>query len=125
MCFGHISGTYFSALNLIWRPDIVSAMEATQLELNLQDLSPSELKMHQMQAQIDAACDSMGKVRRKLFAEWDAAKKEIQALRQENAALREKFALTNKSTTEWIYGHGEHLFALPTNHIGNITQMVS
>lgn len=103
----------FFALNLIWQTHIVSAMEATQLELNLVDLSPSELKMHQMQAQIDAACDSMGKVRRKLFAEWDAAKKEIQALRTENASLREKFALTNKPTTEWIYGHGEHLFAFP------------
>lgn len=88
-------------------------MEATQLELNLQDLSPQELKIHQMQVQIDAACDSMGKVRRKLFAEWDAAKKEIQALRQENADLKEKFALTNKPKTDWIYGYGEHLFALP------------
>ena len=99
-------------------------MEATQLELNLQDLSPAELKMHQMQAQIDAACDSMGKVRRKLFAEWGEAKKEIAALRTENAELRQKLVL-QLPKTEWIYGHGEHLFALPQNHIGNLTQMVS
>jgi regulator of replication initiation timing len=87
-------------------------MEATQLELNLQDLSPQELKMHQMQAQIDAACDSMGKVRRKLFAEWGETKKEIAALRLEKAELREKLSAPSKKT-EWIYGHGEHLFALP------------
>ena len=91
-------------------------MEATQLELNLQDLSPQELKIHQMQAQIDAACDSMGKVRRKLFAEWGEAKKEIAALRNENAELRQKLVL-QPPKTEWVYGHGEHLFALPHTDI--------
>ena len=103
--------TNFSALNLIWHLRIVSAMDATQLELNLQDLSPEQMKMHQMQAQIDAACDSMGKVRRKLFAEWGEAKKEIQALRQENAELRQKLA-PQSPKVDWVYGHGEHLFAL-------------
>ncbi|MFI5420119.1 MAG: hypothetical protein ACHQ1H_04050 [Nitrososphaerales archaeon] len=60
-----------------------------QLEFNFDNKTPDELRLSLMQAQIDQMGDSMGKVRRKMFAELGEMKKVCAVLQQENDELKE------------------------------------
>lgn len=82
-------------------------MQEIQLEFNIDNVSREELKFREMQKQIDTMVDSMGKVRRKLFAEIGEMKKLYLSLEAENAELRN---LVKKS--KWNYAQGDNLFAL-------------
>lgn len=74
-----------------------------QLELNIEDRSPDELKIYIMQQQIDLLNESMGKVRRKLFAELGVLKKMHFDLQIENENLKKEFSSFKNEKTEWIY----------------------
>lgn len=78
-------------------------MESLQLQLNIDDLSDSELKLQNMQRQIDAACSSMDKVRRKLFAEQGEWKKLVLAMQVENLELKQKLKEISGEKIEWTY----------------------
>ena len=61
---------------------------AVQLEFNLDNRTPEEMQIYIMQKQIDEFCDSMGKVRRRLFSEMGEMKKICMNLQQENEELK-------------------------------------
>lgn len=72
-------------------------MTALQYEFNLENLSESELQMKSMQSQIDEACESMGKVRRRLFAQMADLKKDMFEIKQENESLRAQLKAQSQS----------------------------
>ena len=65
-------------------------MKNIQLEFNLDEKDPQNLELYVIQKQIDSMNESMGKMRRKLFAEMGELKKTIAILQKENAFLRSK-----------------------------------
>ena len=90
-------------------------MENTiQLEFNLESLSPEQLTLVTMQKQLEIMNDSMGKVRRKLFAELGEVKKMYQQMKMENDDLKSKIHLIGHGKTEWLYQTNDSLFEI--NH---------
>jgi ABC-type phosphate transport system auxiliary subunit len=87
-------------------------MQELQLELNIFNKSPEELRFLEMQQQIDAMCESMGKVRRKLFAEMTEMKKQYTSLQNENAELRSALRHLKGDKFEWTYQENGNLFNL-------------
>ena len=85
-------------------------MRAIQLEFNLDNETDSEAKLSYMQKQIDDMHESMGKVRRKLFAQVGEIQKEHYALKQENVELKKTLKEMKGEKTEWIYAQGDSLF---------------
>ena len=96
-------------------------MTDVQLELNLEECSPEEMKLYLMQKQIDEACLSMDKVRKKLFAELGVAKKMISSLQASNELLKDSNAQLwdllkaqshekQEPETQWSYGKNDCLF---------------
>ncbi len=81
-----------------------------QLEFNLDDLCPSDNRFADMQRQIDAAVDSMGKVRRRMFHELGAMKAIIEALKTDNEELQRKLKVLCDEKQEWSYQEQECLF---------------
>lgn len=85
-----------------------------QLTFNIEN-SASALSLEE---KISEACESMDKVRKKIFAEMAALKKEMQALKIENETLKSKMEnlkndssqLTSKS--QWGYGQDSCLFTM-------------
>lgn len=83
-----------------------------QLELNIEDKTPSEMQLHLMQKQIAEMNESMGKVRRRLFFELGSMKKDFADLAAENNKLRLQLNQMRNSPDEWIYGQEEYLFKI-------------
>lgn len=83
-----------------------------QLELNIENKTSEEMQLAIMQKQIDQMCESMGKVRRKLFSELGEMKKVCSELQKENEELKSvlKELKNEKTKTEWIYGQNGCLF---------------
>ncbi len=63
-------------------------MTSIQLELNIENESPKQTRLSQMQKQIDEMSESIGKVRRKLFSEMGELKKLCAELQNENKQLK-------------------------------------
>lgn len=85
-------------------------MEPIQLELNIKNESEEDVKLSAMQKQIDAMSDSMGKVRRKLFAEVSEMKKQVATLQSENQLLKDILRDLKNEKTQWSYGENGFLF---------------
>lgn len=83
-----------------------------QLELNLQDKAPAEMQLDLMHQQIKAMDVSMGKVRRKLFAEVGELKRMVISLQQENEQLKNRLNAMENKRTEWIYSQENELFKI-------------
>jgi DNA repair exonuclease SbcCD ATPase subunit len=87
---------------------------AVQLEFNLDNKSSQEMQLYIMQKQIDQFCDSMGKVRKKLFAELTQMKKVCEELQKENenlkCLLKEIKNESNIKKMQWTYGQNDCLF---------------
>lgn len=83
-----------------------------QLELNLDDKAPIDVCIDMMQRQINAMNESMGKVRRRLFAEMGELKKMITMLQQENDMLKNRLNSVENKRTEWIYSQDNELFKI-------------
>ncbi len=79
-------------------------MDAIQLEFNLENKSPEDMQLYSMQKQVDQMCESMGKVRKKLFAELGEMKKMYSSLKQENEDLKTILKELKHERTDWIYG---------------------
>lgn len=82
-------------------------MSAIQLEFNLDDADEYDIRLSCMQRQIDAIGESMGKVRRKLFAELGEVKKVCFMLQQENESLK---GMLKSEKVEWKYSVNDKLF---------------
>lgn len=84
----------------------------TQLEFNFENKTEQELEILQMQKLIKDLDESMGKVRRKLFAEMGVLNKKFSELSKENEELKEKIREMKNETkkTQWIYGQEGYLF---------------
>jgi hypothetical protein len=81
----------------------MAQMIEVQLELNIQNAPESDVRLALMQKQIDGIHDSMGKVRRRIFAEVSEMKKLYVSLQQENEMLKNELALLKDQKTEWLY----------------------
>lgn len=81
-----------------------------QLEFNLENKSESDVKLDQMQKQIDTAVESMGKVRRKLFSEMGELKKIMAELKVENETLKTQVRELKNEKIEWQYQKTDCLF---------------
>lgn len=68
-----------------------------QLYLNLDNVSEQEHHLAMMQRQIDELVESMGKVRRKMFAELGEVKRICADLKEENAHLRQALGIECQS----------------------------
>ena len=80
-----------------------------QLEFVVDELD-IETKLSRMQHKIDAIDESMGKVRRRLFAQIGELQKLCLSIQQENQELR---AILNTSVRdEWSYCQGDNLFSI-------------
>lgn len=85
-------------------------MNCVQLEFNIEDKNPEEIKLSLMQKQIDQLSESMGKVRRKLFSEMGEMKKLYAELQKENEQLKIMLKELKNEKTEWNYGQDDCLF---------------
>lgn len=85
-------------------------MTSIQLELNIENESPEETRLSQMQKQIDEMSESIGKVRRKLFSEMGELKKLCAELQNENKQLKILLKELKNERTEWSYGQEGCLF---------------
>ena len=81
-----------------------------QLEFNIENNTPEEVRLLIMQKQIDAMSESMGKVRRKLFSEMGELKKLYAELQRENQDLKTILKELKNERTEWAYGENGCLF---------------
>ena len=81
-----------------------------QLELNLENRAEADVKLANMQKQIDDAIESMGKVRRKLFSQMGELKKELSEIKGENDFLKEKIRNLSNEKIEWEYKKADCLF---------------
>lgn len=81
-----------------------------QLEFNIENKDSSEMQLFQMQKQIDQVCESMGKVRRRIFSELGEMKKMYAALQKENEELKTILKDLKNEKTEWAYEQEDCLF---------------
>ncbi len=88
-------------------------MNAIQLEFQID--AEEDVRFSNMKKQIDALNDSMGKVRRKLFAELTEIKKLYTALKIENESMRSILSEMNHEKTQWAYGQNGCLFDVQEN----------
>ena len=92
-------------------------MENTiQLEFNLENLPPEQLTLSIMQNQLHVLNESMGKVRRKLFAELGEVKRLYLQMKTENDELKSKIHLLGHAKTEWLYQTNDSLFEMCDQH---------
>jgi hypothetical protein len=84
----------------------------TQLEFNLEDKTPDEMKLYLMQKRLDEFCLSMDKVRRKLFAELSDVKRVCADVQEENRELKKALYKLSGQREEWVYLQGDYLFEL-------------
>lgn len=85
-------------------------MNEIQLEFNLNDASETDVKLAYMQKQLNEIAESMGKVRRKMFAELSEMKKILTDIKNENEQLRNQIKDFKNEKTDWDYCKGEYLF---------------
>lgn len=78
-------------------------MNALQLEFNIKNETEFEIKIGNMQKQIDDMHESMGKVRRKLFSQMSELQKLCVLLQNENIELKNTLRELTNEKTEWIY----------------------
>jgi len=88
-----------------------------QLEFNLESLSPEQLTLSIMQNQLHVMNESMGKVRRKLFAELGEVKRMYLQMKTENEELKSKIHLIGHAKTEWLYQTRDSLFEVSDKHL--------
>lgn len=82
-------------------------MQAIQLSFDIIQPDP-------YQEQLDAMHESMGKMRRSLFAQLGELKKQYFNLKTENEDLREQLKQLTQEKTNWQYGQGNCLFDVST-----------
>lgn len=71
-----------------------------QLELNLENLDKTDMRIREMEERFSALSDSMGKVRRRLFQDMGELKKLVAFLQAENSEL--KAAVRQKLEYEYL-----------------------
>ncbi len=87
-------------------------MPEIQLEFNLDNKSAQEIELSIMKKQIDQMSESMGKVRRCLFAEMGQMKKLYIQLQKENIDLKATLRELMNEKPEWVYAQDGCLFEL-------------
>lgn len=87
-------------------------MEPVQLELNLDNLNPDQLAIFHLKKQMEALTDSMGKVRRKLFAEIGRISKHCAELERHNAEISGQLMRLANEKPRYEYHQGEFLFTM-------------
>lgn len=83
-----------------------------QLEFNLENETTENIKLASMQKQIDIMSESVGKVRKKMFAELGEVKKLLHTLKTENETLKKEIRELKGEKIEWLYPESDYLFAV-------------
>lgn len=91
---------------------MLSAMESFQLEFNFENKSAEENYLSQMQRQIDTACGTMSKVRRKLFAELGAMRDKLDKVTRRNESLEREIMRIKGEKIEWLYCQDDFLITV-------------
>lgn len=78
-------------------------MGSVQLEFNLDGKSDEDVRFSHIQKQVDEMSVSVGKVRKRLFAELSEVKKLCADLVHQNEALKKELADLKDQKTEWLY----------------------
>ena len=81
-----------------------------QLEFNLEDKTPEELKVYYLQKQIQEMNESLGKMRRRMFAEIGELKKVFANVLSENELLKSQMKELKNEREEWTYKENGSLF---------------
>jgi len=81
-----------------------------QLEFNLEDKTPEELKVYYLQKQIQEMNESLGKMRRRMFAEIGELKKVFAKVLSENELLKSQVKELKNEREEWTYKENGSLF---------------
>ena len=81
-----------------------------QLEFNIYNKTCKEMDDYLLQKQLDELTNSLGRVRKKLFAELSEVKSMCSKLNQENEELKSLLEEMKDEKTEWTYREGDHLF---------------
>lgn len=84
---------------------------SVQLEFNFHEKSEEDQALDLLQNQIDSLNESVGKVRRKLFAELGDLKKEVLALKEENERLSSHLRALGQGNLDWMQKEPE-IFAV-------------
>lgn len=90
-------------------------MNAIQLEFNVECKNPIDVRLAQMQQQLDLMNESLGKVRRSLFAKIGELNRVCQELDMQSHYMREDIKELKNEKTHWIYGQGDCLFDVREN----------
>lgn len=85
-------------------------MNVTALELNIESELETGNRFEDMQKQIELMDESMGKVRRSLFAQMTELKKLCLELKTENQEMKNILGKLSNEKTKWIYGQNDCLF---------------
>ena len=81
-----------------------------QLEFNVENKSREELAADLVLKQFAELHNSMGKVRRKLFAELGEMKKHFAIIQMENEELKSMLKEFTHGKTQWTYAQNDCLF---------------
>jgi len=81
-----------------------------QLEFNLEDKTPEELKIYYLEKQMHEMHESLGKMRRRMFAEIGELKKVFAKVLSENELLKSKVMELKNEREDWTYGQDGYLF---------------
>lgn len=85
-------------------------MKELQLEFNLDNKTPYEVKISQLENQVYEISTSLGKVRRRLFSELGQMKKLYLELQKENQELKNILQDREHEPTQWRYAENDYLF---------------
>lgn len=94
-------------------------MKEQQLEFNIEDKSPSEIKFSYLEKQVIELSESLNKTRRSLFGKVGELQKSLFFLKAENNELKRKLYEDDPSYRKnqepiWTYGENGFLFDIKT-----------
>ena len=90
-------------------------MNPIQLEFDLNNDAGKNPELISLRQEMEAMKESVGKVRRKMFAELGEMKKSYFAVYVELEKAKDDLRKLKNERTDWIYKEGEYLFQI--NHL--------
>ena len=99
-------------------------MNPIQLEFDLNNDAGKNPELLSLRQEMEAMKNSVGKVRRKMFAELGEMKKTYFALYVEAEKMKDDLRKLKQEKTDWIYKEGEYLFQINHNHLPEAGKLV-
>ena len=99
-------------------------MNPIQLEFDLNNDAGKDPELISLRQEMEAMKESVGKVRRKMFAELGEMKKTYFAVYMELEKAKDDLRKLKNEKTDWIYMEGEHLFQVNHSHLPEAGKLV-